>query len=350
MIITQSKPTLNQSDALCISDVIESGQLAQGPIVKAFEAALAQTVGVQYGVATSSGTAALHLALLALEIGEGDEVIFPSYVCTALLNAVNYVRAIPVLSDSGNDFNISVDDIKRRITINTKAIIVPHMFGRPADLGALKELEIPLIEDCAQSIGATYYNQPVGSFGDIAIFSFYATKMITTGEGGMLVTKNKEIARRALDLRDYDGKPDYIVRFNYKMTEIQASIGLQQLGKLSGFITRRRDIANTYRQEFIGLGVELPPLDDYRQSAWYRFVIRVRSDLEALIDEFKKNKVICDQPVFMPLHRLLKYAPAHFPQVETDFKHALSIPIYPSLDEQGICQVCNIVQKTILKQ
>jgi len=346
-LIVQSRPNVDAAEAQSAYEVILSGQLAQNGMVEAFEAEMAHFVGVKHAVATNSGTAALHLALLALGVGTGDEVLLPSYVCTALLNATHYVSAQPVLVDIGEDYNISPEDAKRKLTAQSKAIIVPHMFGRPADLEALLALGIPLIEDCAHSVGAKYRSRRVGSFGAVAIFSFYATKMLTTGEGGMVITNKAELAALVRDWRDYDTKPQYAVRYNYKMTDVQAAIGLQQLKKLPGFVARRREIAARYMKELNRLNLELPATDDHRESVWYRFVVQVQQDFDALIAQLEARGVICDRPVFLPLHRYLGYAAADFPGTEEAFRTALSVPIYPSLSDQEVNQIIIALQQAL---
>ena len=184
-MIPHSRPTLDQKEELAVAAILSSGQVVQGEETQRFETALASEIGVVGAAAVSSGTAALHLALLALEIGEGDEVVIPSFVCPALLNAIRYVRATPVLADINREaFNIDVRDLERRLTGKTRAIIVPHMFGLPADIDDITALGIPVIEDCAQSLGSRYRGAPTGSFGVLSVFSFYATKVICTGEGG----------------------------------------------------------------------------------------------------------------------------------------------------------------------
>jgi perosamine synthetase len=208
-MIPHSRPTLDKDDAAAVSAVLKSGHLSQGYQVSQFEKALAAFIGTKAGVAVSSGTAALHLSLLALKIGKGDEVILPSYVCTAPFNAVHLVSATPVIADiDRKTFNVDVPDLKKRITPRTKAIIVPHMFGLPADLDEILSLGIPVIEDCALSVGSRYKGQRTGSFGTLSIFSFYTTKMIATGEGGMVLCSREDIIDAVRDLRDYDEKEE----------------------------------------------------------------------------------------------------------------------------------------------
>jgi dTDP-4-amino-4,6-dideoxygalactose transaminase len=261
--IPHSRPALGQEEIRLVTEAIHSGHIAQGKAVGSFEASMAKAIGTKGAVACSSGTSALHLALLAMDVGSEDEVIFPSYVCLALLNAVHYVHATPVLADiDPTTQNMDPDDVKKKLTRRTKAIIVPHMFGLAANLESLLTLGVPIIEDCAQAVGTTYNGRTVGAFGHVAVFSFYATKVITTGEGGMVLSNSKEMLHRVRDLRECDQKDDPGVRYNYKMTDMQAALGIAQLGQLDGFIKARRSIAQRYTEAFSTLPVVLPPRDD----------------------------------------------------------------------------------------
>lgn len=345
-MITQSKPTIDIADAEAVCRGILSGQLAQGSVVEQFENEMSRFIGVRYAVATNSGTASLHLALLALGIKEGDEVVLPSFVCTALLNAINYIGATPCLVDiNENDYNISAEDVRRKLTGKTKAIIVPHMFGTPANLDELLNLSIPIIEDCAQSIGASYNGKVVGSFGSASIFSFYATKMLATGEGGMILTNLSNVSERVKDLRDYDVKPDYLVRYNYKMTDFQAALGISQLGKLEHFISRRIEIAAQYTASLSDLDVSLPLHPKDKEGVWYRYVIKVKGKLEQVIQRAKEKGVICDRPVYKPLHRYLGLPQKQFLASEKAFKTALSVPIYPSLTDAEVKHIISILKE-----
>ncbi len=299
-----------------------------------FEKALASLIGVGGAVAVSSGTAALHLALLALEIGEGDEVVIPSFVCPALLNAIRYVRATPVLADINREtFNIDVRDLRRRLTGKTKAVIVPHMFGLPADIEEIVALGIPVIEDCAQSLGSRYRGAPTGSFGVLSVFSFYATKVICTGEGGMIAANDQQLIDKIRDLRDYDEKEDGRLRYNYKLTDLQAAMGLVQLRKLPALIGRRRAIARQYDEFLREYGLSLPVCPSDREPIYYRYVIRTER-LEELLDAGQAAGIAYRRPVFKPLHHYLGLA--GYPQTEKAFHTAASIPIYPSLGDADV--------------
>ena len=345
-MIPHSRPTIGTEEAQEAARVIESGQLAQGMEVEQFEEEFARRIGVRHATAVSSGTAALHLALLSMEIGPGDEVIIPSYVCAALLNAVHHAGAEPVLADIDPvTYNLDPGDVRARLTARTKAVIAPHLFGLPADLDGLLSLGVPIIEDCAQSVGGMWQGEAVGSFGDAAVFSFYATKVLTTGEGGMIVSDSQGLIDRARDLRAYDELDAYRSRYNYKMTDIQAAMGRVQLGRLSGLIGRRREIAAAYREALDGYGYQLPPA--VPEHIYYRYVIGLRMDVGHLIERAYKEGIKCARPVFAPLHRLLGLA--GYPWTEAAWRRSLSVPIYPSLSDAETNRVIDVM-KAILEE
>ncbi|MEA3415176.1 MAG: DegT/DnrJ/EryC1/StrS family aminotransferase [Thermodesulfobacteriota bacterium] len=337
-MITHSKPTLDQDDYRSVKDVLESGHLVQGEQVAGFEEALSSFVGVRNGVAVSSGTAAIHLSLLALGVGKGDEVIIPSYVCCALLNAIMYVNAIPVIVDiDGSTFNIDVADLKKRITKRTKAIIVPHIFGLPADIDEILSLGIPVIEDCAQSIGAKYQDRYTGSFGACSIFSFYATKMLATGEGGMILSDDDRLAVIVRDLRDYDEKDSYSMRYNYKMTDMQAALGISQLKKLPSFIRRRKEIADLYNKSLRDISFPVPAVPEGREHIYYRYVLLL-NDSSGFMKEMLKLGIECRRPVFKTLHEYLGLS--GYPVTGEVMGRAVSIPVYPLLGDEEAHKIC----------
>lgn len=344
--IPHSRPTLGPEEIQAVSGVILSGYVAEGVLVQEFEQSFANSLNIGHAVATNSGTSALHLSLLALEVGPGDEVIIPSYVCCALLNAVNYTGATPVLADIRPDtYNLDAADVIKRINDRTRAIIVPHLFGLAADLDSLLTLNVPVIEDCAQAVGSEYAQRPVGTFGIAAIYSFYATKVLTTGEGGMVVSNSKDFADRIRDLKTYDQKDDYKIRFNYKMTDIQAALGLAQLERLDTIIRRRRSIAEKYTRAFKTLDLNLPPQNP--GHIFFRYVIGLNTDSLSFIQALANKGVGCDRPVYLPLHRQLKRKGC--PVSEEAWKNSLSIPIYPSLSDAEVTRVIDAVLDTASK-
>ena len=334
--IPHSRPTLGEEEARAVAAVIESGNIAEGEVVQRFENAFAEKLDVKHAVATSSGTAALHLVLLAMGIGPDDEVIIPSYVCTALLNAVLYVRGRPILAEIDPvTYNIDPDDVQKRITTRTKAIIVPHMFGLAADLDKLLKVDVPIIEDCAQAVGGTYRKKRLGTFADAAIFSFYATKMMATGEGGMVTASSIELIERIRDLKTYDEKEADKVRYNYKMTDVQAALGEVQLARLDDFIDQRKSIADQYVNALKSLNINLPEKNS--EHIHYRFVVGLETDCNRLIQGLTREGIGCARPVFLPIHRHLKMA--GYPVTDKVWESALSLPIYPSLHPNEVEQI-----------
>ena len=336
--IPHSRPSMDDTDAREVTDVLRSGMLAQGARVAAFEQAIAQQVGVKGGVATNSGTAALHLALLALRIGEGDEVLLPTYACAALLHAVRAVKAVPRLVDCDpRSFNMDPEAARRACSARARALIVVHTFGLPAEVDALKELGLPLIEDGAQALGAMYRGKAVGSLGDVAVVSFYATKLITTGEGGMLLANDERILAMAQDLRAYDEKGDATPRLNYKLTDFQAALGLSQLQRLPRFLSRRAAIAARYRERLRDLPLQPPQAPPDRERVYYRYVIRGPLPAEPYLARLQARGVEARRPVFRPLHRYLRLA--GFPGAEEAWEMAVSLPLYPSLADAEVEQI-----------
>lgn len=331
LIVPHSRPTLDEEDVKAVTEVLVSGNIAQGEKVEEFERMIAAFVGTRYGVAVSSGTSALHVALLGLGVKAGDEVIMPSFVCASPYFAVLHAGAVPKVVDiSLDDYNINAEAVKRRLSFRTKAIIVPHMFGTPAELDQLLELGVPLIEDCAQALGAEYKGRKVGSFGALSVFSFYATKMITTGEGGMVLTSDREFYDRLIDVRDYDKKSLTPVKYNYKMTDFQAALGLSQLNKLEHFIDRRRKLASVYAERFSEYDVDLPTVFSEKKSVFFRYVLMM-NEMERFQRKIKKRGVMCEKPVFSPLHKSLPKLSC--PNSDKAFERALSVPLYPGLSD-----------------
>ena len=337
-MIAHSRPTLLENDFTSALKVLKSGHIAQGNQVAEFEESMATFLSMKGGVATCSGTSALHLSLLALGIKEGDEVVVPSYVCLAPLNAINYVRATPVLVDiNPSTFNLSIRKLKKRVTKNTRAIIVPHLFGLPAEINEILSLGVPVIEDAAQALGGIHKEKKVGSFGLLSVFSFYATKVITTGEGGMLLSNSEDLLEKVRDLRDYDKKKDYRLRYNYKMTDLQAALGISQLNELPMFLKRRKDIAYQYSSALKEYPVILPTEHPYSTHIYYRYVVQVEGNVSNYIGLMQKEGIYCDRPVYRPLHHYL--GTDHCRETDRVWNTALSIPIYPSLNDGDVERV-----------
>lgn len=353
-LIPHSKSTIEKDDIHAVSSVLKSGLISQGEEVKRFETIFSRFHGTKGGIAVSSGTTALHLSLLALGIGRGDSVIVPTYSCIAPYNAVRYTGALPVLADTvENGWSMDAERVEDHIKKNSKkqnirAIIVVHLFGRPADMDAFLYISgkysVPVIEDCALSLGAEYKGKKVGSFGHVSVCSFYATKVITTGEGGMIMSGSKEVLQRARGLREYDEKKDSILRFNCKMTDIQAALGRSQLKKLPGFIKQRRRIAKRYLGGLQDLPFSLPEQSMHTKDIYYRFVVRMKN-ADKFISDMRSKGIVCRRPVFMPVHKIVKQS--SLPNAEKIWKEAVSLPIYPLLKEDAVNRIIECTKKVL---
>ena len=302
-----------------------SGSLAQGREVEAFEQECAAFLGRRHAVAVNSGTAALHLALGALGVEPDEPVAAPSYACASLITAIHLHGARPELCDSANDFNLDASTIPT----HCRAVIVPHLFGAAA---RMPHADL-VVEDIAQSMGGA-----TGRATRVAITSFYATKLITTGEGGMLLTDDEAIAEYARDRRDYDNRDDFIVRFNYKMTDVQAAIGRVQLTRLPEFLARRREIALRYQTAFRGLPVTLPNPDGH---VFFRYVVAT-PHREALEAHLRADGIDAKRPVYRPAHHHLGGV---FPNAERAHAECVSLPIYPSLVDADAGRVIDSLRR-----
>ena len=333
--IPHSRPSITEADVERVAAVVRSGQLAQGPEVAALERELAARLETPDAAAVSSGTTALELALRALDVGAGDEVLIPSYVCDALHHAVARCGARAVLVDADSEtLSLSAKDAVARTTARTRAVIVPHAFGRAVDLAPFVDLGVPVIEDCAQALGVDVDGRPAGV---LTVCSFHATKMIAAGEGGAVLGPGALVAR-VRDARDYDERTELVPRTNAKLTDMQAALARSQLARLDAFVTRRRTIAARYRERLAGLDCRLPA-DADRRHVYHRFVVGVDRDLDALQAALAARGVIARRPVFRPGHRALGLP--GYPEADRLWSTALSIPCYPALADAEVEQVAD---------
>jgi len=347
-VITHSLPNIDSQEEKSLLKLLKTGFLSEGSEVAAFEKEMADYIGIKFAMAVSSGTAALHCALLALRIGAGDEVIIPNYVCRSVLNAVQYVQARPVLCDvDRRTFNMTADCVQEKVTRRTKAIIVAHMFGCPAALAKMKKIGIPLIEDCAQSIGAEYEGKRIGSTGDIAIFSFEGTKPMTTGEGGMIVTASGRLYKKLMRLKE-PYKNDQSPKYTYRMSSLQAAVGRVQLRKLSKFISRRQKIAKQYLRAFQNIGFGLPFIPVNSKHIFYRFMITLRDkEPEDFMRLCRAKGVLVKRPVKpYVLNQYLGCSFRLFPNTKFIMEHCVSVPIYPSLSNNQVRYVIGTVKNS----
>jgi perosamine synthetase len=350
--IPLAKPLLGFSEKYAVNRVLSSGLLAQGNEVKNFEEAFSSLVEDRDCIAVNSGTSALHLGLLSLGIGAGDEVITSPFTFAATANAIALTGATPVFADIDPlTFNIDPDQVNLKISNKTKAILVVHLYGLAADMTKIKGIALNhklfLIEDAAQAHLARVGNQPVGTFGDVGIFSFYPTKNMTSGEGGMIVVNDSRLARTCRLLRNQGMEERYkneIVGFNLRMTEIHAAIGTSQLKKLKKWTERRREIAQIFNQHLDLPGLPIEPKGHYH--VYHQYTLRIRKSRDTfsklLSQEGIGNGVYYPKPVHqLPAFNLQE----SFPVAERASEEVVSIPVHPSLKKTEISKIVSKVNK-----
>ena len=306
--IPVNEPLLNGNEKKYLCECIDTGWISsEGPFVKDFEKKMSATVGRKYGIAVSNGTAALEVACHAIGIGDGDEVIMPTFTIISCAMAVTKLGAVPVLIDSDIcDWNMNVDEIENKITKKTKAIMIVHVYGLPVQvdrvLALAKKYNLKVIEDAAEMHGQTYNGLPCGSFGDISTFSFYPNKHVTTGEGGMVVTDSEELAERCRLLRNLCFRKDvrYVhdeISDNYRFTNLQAAVGLAQLERLEEFIQMKRDMGKFYTEHLQGVkGLKLP-IDHTTYAENIYWVYGLVLDENINIDNREMQKILANEEI-----------------------------------------------------
>ena len=369
MKIPLSSPDITDSEIEAVTAVLRTSRLSLGPQMEAFEQALAGFVGVPHAIAVSSGTAGLHLCIKALGIGEGDEVIVPSFTFIAAANVIRYERAQPVFVDiDAESLNMSPASIEQAITPKTRAILVVHTFGRPAGMAAIMGIanrhQLLVIEDACEAIGATCEGRQAGTFGDAAVFAFYPNKQITTGEGGMVVTRRPELAERIRALRNqgrYDST-DWLqhaeVGYNYRLSEINCALGLAQLKRIETILQQREKAARHYQQSLAEIsGLILPATDvPNTRISWFVYVVRLdasftEADRDSIITELTNKGIGCGR-YFAPIHMQPSYAAwrnsAALPVTEAQASRTIALPFFNRITEDEIAQVSDTLRTAML--
>jgi perosamine synthetase len=364
--IPVAEPVIGEEELKLVTEAVKSGWISsKGKYIEEFEKDFSKYIGTKYGVAVSNGTVALHLALVALGIDSGDEVLIPTLTFASVANAVIYTRAKPVFVDSHPDYwCIDPDDIERKVTERTKAIIAVHSYGHPCDMDRILEISsrygLYVIEDCAEAHGAEYKGRKVGSFGDVSCFSFYGNKIITTGEGGMCLTNDPKLAEKIKILRDHGMNPKRrywheVVGFNYRMTNLQAALGVAQLKKIDYFVSRKRKIAETYNSFFEGIETIMrPPEMPWAKNVYWLYSVLI-SHLNANIGrdeliEMLGQKGIETRPLFYPIHEMppyKNYLKSKCPVAERISRIGLSLPSSVKLTRKKIEFIANTVIKSL---
>ena len=358
-----AKPIIGEEEIENVVEVLKSGMIAQGPKVMEFEEKFANWIGAKYGIATNSGTSALHVALLACGIGEGDEVITTPFTFIASGNAIVYTGATPVFADIDLDtYTIDPDKIEDLITDKTKAILPVQLYGQAADMDKIREIaekhDLKIIEDAAEAHGAEYNGEKVGTLGDMACFSFYPTKNMTTSEGGMITTDDEELAKKAQMFRAHGASERYHhdeIGYNFRMTDIAAAIGLAQLKVIDEFNDKRISNANYLNEQLKDVeGIVTPKSPDNYKHVYHQYTILVEKGNRDEWVEFLTNKGIgtgihypiplYNQPIYKKLG-----IEGDCPLAEKAADNVISLPVHPSLTKEDLDLVVDAVKEASAK-
>ncbi len=364
-VIPVAAPVLAGNERAYVLDCLESTWISSnGAYLERFERAFAEFCGVRHAIACCNGTAALHLALLALGVGPGDEVIIPTLTFVATANAVRYCGANPVFVDSDPaTWNLDPAAVAAAVTPRTRAVLAVHLYGHPAAVGPLREVcarhGLPLVEDAAEAHGAEYRGRRVGSLGDVATFSFYGNKIVTCGEGGMVVTDDDGLAARARLFRGQGMDPDRrywftVLGYNYRMTNVAAAIGLAQLERADWHMARRRDVAARYRERLARVpGLVFQAEEDAVKHAYWMFTVVLGDDAPADRDAVMTHLLddgVETRPVFYPIHTL----PPHreppqgpFPVAERVARRGFNLPTWAGLSPEDVESVSAALERAL---
>jgi len=365
--IPMSSPDIDESDIQAVVEVLKSGRLSLGPKTKEFEELMAEYVGVKYAVAVSSGTTALHTIVRALGIGEGDEVLVPSFTFCASMNVILYERAIPVFVDiEPETYNLDPEDLERKITKRTKAIMVVDVFGHPAEWDEILKIadkyNLKVIDDSCEALGAEYKGKKIGQFGSASAFAFYPNKQITTGEGGIIVTDDENIAKVARSLRN-QGRGEMgawlhheRLGYNYRMDEMSAALGVSQLKRIENFLQKREKVAQMYTEKLKKFSWVRPPkVKPYVRMSWFVYVITLENgiDRDKVIEEMAKEGIPA-RGYFSPIHlqpymrEMFGYKGGELPVTENIAKRTLALPFHNNLTEEEIDEVIRVLEKAVM--
>lgn len=355
-----AEPEIGEEELQNVVEAVKSGWVSsKGPFIEEFERSFSSYVAIKHGVATSSGTTALHLALAALGIGKGDKVLIPSLTFVAVANTIKYTGADPVFVDSNSEYwCMDPSKMEDKIDGQTKAVIVVHSYGHPCDMDEIMRIAedhgLHVIEDCAEAHGAEYKGRKVGSFGTIGCFSFYGNKIITTGEGGICLTNNEESANKMRILRDHGMNRDKkywhdIIGFNYRMTNLQAALGVAQLKKIDVLITKKRQIASTYKKLLRSLPTVTPaPEMPWAKNVYWLYSVLVKNPLRDKIMKYLGRQGIETRPFFHPIHLLPPYERGlTLPVAEKLSGMGLNLPSGPKLSENQIREVMELLSESL---
>ncbi len=356
MPIPISRPVIGEEEIRAVTEVLKSGNLVQGKKVEQFENDFSRFIGARFAAAVSSGTSALQIGLQALGLKKGDEVITTPFTFAATANAIIHCGARPVFSDiDPRTFNL--DPGKVKASGKAKALVCVHLYGQPCEMDSLKNVcrrnGLELVEDAAQAVGAEYKGQKAGTFGTLSAFSFYATKNLTTGEGGMIVSGDKGIVEKAKILRNQGQSSQYMhdmVSYNFRMTDIQAAIGIEQMKRIAGLNSKRIDNARFLTESLSGIkGIETPFVQKGVKHVFHQYTIKVQKNRDRLLNYLNNHgigaRVYYPQPLYMqPAYLKMGFRKGLCPVAEDVCRQVLSLPVHPLLAQKELEEVVKKVK------
>jgi len=361
-----SRPYIGQEEIDAVTEVLKSGRLSLGPKLSEFEKKFAEYIGTKYAVAVSSGTSALHLCMLALGLKDKNEVITTPFSFIASANCILFEGAKPVFVDIEEDtLNINTEKIESAITPKTKAILPVHVFGQPCNMDAIMQIaekhNLIVLEDACEAVGAAYKGKNIGTFGKVSVFSFYPNKQMTTGEGGMIVTDDKEIYEMCKSLRNQGRSDDmqwlnhHKLGYNYRLDEMSCALGVEQLKKIDEILEKRAEVANEYARQLKDIeGVTAPQISENVKMSWFVYVVKLAEDVDrdAVMKKMNERGIEC-KAYFPEIHlqpfykEKFQFKEGDFPVCEKISKKTLALPFYTDLSKKDIERVCETLKECI---
>jgi len=367
--IPLSRPDLTEAEVEAVAGVLRTPFLSMGPAIESFERAFTEVCRRRHAIAVSSGTAGLHLAVRACGIGQGDEVVTTPFSFIASANCILYEGGVPVFADiDPQTWNLDPAKVAAAVGSKTRAILVVHVFGQPCEMDPISRIArqhgLRLIEDSCEALGAEYRGVPAGKLGDVSVFGFYPNKQITTGEGGMVLTDDDDLAGLIRSMRNQGRDPDSgwlahpRLGFNYRMSEMQAALGAVQLSRLTELLSKRQRVADWYRQRLAEeKRLVLQKISDDVKMSWFVFVVRLadeysRQDRDRILNELRSKGIGCSN-YFTPIHlqpfyvEKFGYGPGDFPVCEHVADRTIALPFHPNLTEQEVDTVCRTLRSLL---
>ena len=365
-MIPLAQPDIGEEEIRLVNEVLRSGWLSMGPKVGEFEERFADYMGTKHAIAVNSGTSGLHLCIKAIYLKKGDEVITSPFSFVASSNSILFEDGKPVFVDIDPDtLNMDVENIEAAITKNTKAIMPVHVFGQPCKMDVIMDIaedhDLVIIEDACEAIGAEYNGRKAGTFGDASVFAFYPNKQMTTGEGGIIVTDDDNIATLCRSLRNQGRSENeewlnhVRLGYNYRLDEMSCALGIGQLNRIEGLLDKRTKVADEYTRQLNGVdGITTQYIDQNVKMSWFVYVVQVSKEINRnkVMEYLKEHGVSC-RPYFTPIHlqpfygEMFGYKEGDFPICEKVCDSTIALPFYGNMDEETIGQVCSVLKDSL---